>query len=462
MNNTEPAMAHHKRQGRLRLLAATVCSLAVAAATVVVGSAPASAVDEGTMLWSAEYDNEMEIFLSNENNVEGRVELAGNDTSASWGPAGAGITFASNVGQANMGAAGREIYVIYGNAVNRLTNNDRQDEHPDFSPKGDRIAFTTILPNGTHQIRTMNVDGSNKTVLTGSGNLDSNWEPSWSHDGEKIVFLSNRLGAYSIFQMDADGSNQEHIYTPPWEDMAVNHPTYSPSNGRILFTMSVLGEKEVYWLTLGANMITRVTDTEGFHESAPVYSPDGRTIAFAGRTDSADHAIYLMDHRGGNVRRVSELGRYANWPDWLYPSLQEEHPNPMPPNQIPDPPIAEPELGADEQGPAIQMAGKPKKGRTHPSRKVKRFSGTTFDLSGVEKVELSVKTKKRGKCRHLKPNGDLTNPKTCRSRFKTVATESGQFARKVQPLPTGQYRVVVQAKDTTGNTSKLRYRFRIR
>jgi TolB protein len=55
----------------------------------------------------------------------------------------------------------------------------------------------------------MNADGSGKRNLTRNAAWDS--RPSWSPDGRKIAFVSNRDGRLEAHVMNADGSGQRSL-----------------------------------------------------------------------------------------------------------------------------------------------------------------------------------------------------------------------------------------------------------
>ena len=94
---------------------------------------------------------------------------------------------------------------VDGSGITRLTNNSNRDESPSFSPDGRRVAFVSDR-DGNDEIYAMDADGLGVSRLTDNPSRDS--DPSWSPDGRRIAFVSNRDGNDEIYVMNADGSGK--------------------------------------------------------------------------------------------------------------------------------------------------------------------------------------------------------------------------------------------------------------
>ncbi len=83
----------------------------------------------------------------------------------------------------------------------------------------------------------MNADGKNQKNIT-QGPLADDLDPSWSPDGERIAFVSDRDGHREIYVMDADGKNQKNLSNNDFDDWG---PSWSPDGKRITFVSDRVG-----------------------------------------------------------------------------------------------------------------------------------------------------------------------------------------------------------------------------
>ena len=227
-----------------------------------------------------------------------------------------------------------EIYVMDADGKNqrRLTNNRHEDWSPVWSPDGKRIVFFSNRDGHVHVIRgvptyeiyVMDNDGGNLQRLTNNPNDDRS--PSWSPDGERIVFQSNRdkdnPGNYEIYVMDTDGGNQQRLTDNPNQDEL---PSWSPDGKRIVFSSVREGHfenkfgitDEIYVMDNDGGNLQRLTENRK-NDWFPSWSPDGKRIVFSSdrKGDFENFEIYVMDNDGGNLQRLTENRVYDWSPSW--------------------------------------------------------------------------------------------------------------------------------------------------
>ena len=228
-----------------------------------------------------------------------------------------------------------EIYVMDADGVNprRLTNNPAKDLAPSWSPDGKRIAFISERDGHpdrnpgwfTSEIYVMDADGSNQINLTNHPSDDGFL--SWSPDGKRIAFESDRDAegnphGIDIYVMDADGGNQQRLTTNLTSDQ---YPSWSPDGQRIVFSAQREGHvenkfgitDEIYVMDADGGNQQRLTDNRN-NDWDPAWSPDGKRIAFAAdrKGDAEKLDIYVMDADGGNQQQLTNNRGWDSSPSW--------------------------------------------------------------------------------------------------------------------------------------------------
>jgi Tol biopolymer transport system component len=159
-----------------------------------------------------------------------------------------------------------------GGGLIRVTSNPFGDHDipGDYSPDGSRIVFVRGNPlrkSGNSAAFVVNIDGSGLRQITPWGTGGS---PSWSPDGQWILFD----GRGFLFIVHPDGSAQRQIQLRAGSRYYANEPGWSPDGRRIVFAMYLrsTGQRDIFTAGADGTDLVQVTNTpEG--EEAPDWGP---------------------------------------------------------------------------------------------------------------------------------------------------------------------------------------------
>lgn len=187
-----------------------------------------------------------------------------------------------------------------GSNVQQLTITDSDNYFSTWSPDGSRIAFDSNRADGDFNVFVMDADGSNVVQLTTALGEDSFGQ--WSPDGSQLTFVSNRNGQRDIYIVNADGSGERQLTFTDSDD---NHPTWSPNGEFIVFESDRNGDVyQLFGITPDGEDTWQIVDTD-FDSYSPTWSEVSPQLIFTGY-DGTTANIYTTDYHGYKVNQVTD------------------------------------------------------------------------------------------------------------------------------------------------------------
>ena len=177
------------------------------------------------------------------------------------------------------------------------------------------------------EIMIADADGKNERVLAphAGAPIATEYSPSWSPDGQWIVYTQERGGSSDIYRIHPDGSGLEQLTDDPaFDDQGVLSP-----DGRSLAFISTRGSgtANLWRLDLATRKYTALTTGQPGN-FRPAWSPDGAWIAFSSDRETTpgtfpgqwevlqSTGIYIVHPDGSGIRRVTKTGGVAGSPSW--------------------------------------------------------------------------------------------------------------------------------------------------
>jgi len=188
----------------------------------------------------------------------------------------------------------------------QLTNSTRWEAFPAFSPNGQEVAYSHGIAYGsdTWELRRVKLDGTGNTVVYASHFFALSW-PRWSPDGSKIYFVRND----SLFAVNSGGG--EPVFIPKVQpsfysyDLPLGTGPFATEDINLSCSGSHLGLQDTLALT-------RIHPFEqpGMNLTHPHWAYDGiRLIYGAASTTTGDVDLYVASASCNNAPVLSQASK---------------------------------------------------------------------------------------------------------------------------------------------------------
>lgn len=181
--------------------------------------------------------------------------------------------------------------------------------HVSWSPNSKKIIFTSENSEGdigfVGKICTANRKGKNITTITPRYGVDgSSLYPHFSPNGKKILFELKKYPSqrHVVCLMSSKGKNVKC----PTADLGVDsvEPVFSPNGKTIAFARNDGGVWNIWKMTLKTKKMKQLTTLSD--SKHPVFSPNGKKIYFqSNRDDGETWEIYVMNRDGSKEKRLT-------------------------------------------------------------------------------------------------------------------------------------------------------------
>jgi eukaryotic-like serine/threonine-protein kinase len=286
-----------------------------------------------------------------------------------WSPDGKEIVYSTEVIDQPFNVSGNgEVWAVdVATGAKRPIVRSQDAVQPSWSPHGRRIAFWGVRETGLRDLWTVAAAGENRgkpLAVTNDPALD--WNPVWSADGRYLYFGSDRGGSLNlwrvaideetgrargepepitlpsarvgIFGLSRDGRHIAYETIAPLDSlvriafdergeklageptilfrssMQLADPDVSPDGDWLAFRPS--GRQEDLFLIRSDGSSLRQLTDDAYKDRGPIWSPDGKTIAFYSNR-SGRYEIWMIHPDGSGLVQVTKgLGHGPWFPRW--------------------------------------------------------------------------------------------------------------------------------------------------
>jgi Tol biopolymer transport system component len=167
------------------------------------------------------------------------------------------------------------------------------------------------VDSGVSGIYTMRADGSELSPIHLNSPDNVSKSPKWTADGTGVVFRTSEgndgIHIHGLWIMDEDGADKRRLTYKNSDDYDFS---FSPDGDRIVYASAGSQPDDSDWMGLyiveiHSGRTVTLTSQAGYLGN-PVWSPDGKWIAYLASDDDSDaYDLYLMNESGKDSRKIN-------------------------------------------------------------------------------------------------------------------------------------------------------------
>jgi dipeptidyl aminopeptidase/acylaminoacyl peptidase len=182
------------------------------------------------------------------------------------------------------------------------------------SPDGEELLVVSNR-SGDSKLWIMSADGGEARMLVAGRGSES--QPAWASDGGLIAFVRSVEGRPGLWVVGRDGGGVRMVAA---QEGSMRGLTWAPDGSRIAFISDADGHQDIWVADVGSGAVRRVTDGANPWDEvrwAPTWSSDSRRIAYvSNRSDPMSDDLWVVDVDSRQTEKLTASIHVMSNPIW--------------------------------------------------------------------------------------------------------------------------------------------------